>query len=265
MGQDKIFIASGCKLTNDENGWQNIFKEKLNCNLYDLTEENIGNALISRKLIYKVNELIKIHKPEDIVVGIMWTIPDIHERYITEGKNDDYVGRSQMSLTNVVDDIKNWRILNHQSITVSEDCELYYKVIYNWLQSYILSVEHILRTQWFLTKLGIKYFMTTHLDIFHEDENYLKMYDFSKLKEFNKRPYRLNILMFSEVIYLYDMIQKETFLPINGMLEWLQEHHPNDGFKDSEKLIPNSFGHEKFVTDMIIPFLKDRYEIDLFW
>jgi hypothetical protein len=81
----------------------------------------------------------------------------------------------------VVDNVKNWRILNHDSISSSEDCELYFKIIYNKLQSYVLSVEHILRTQWFLNKLGIKYFMTSHLDIFYDEKNYLKMYDFSKL------------------------------------------------------------------------------------
>ena len=61
------------------------------------------------------------------------------------------------------------------------------------------------------------------------------------------------------------MLQKSTFLPIDGMLEWLQEKHPNEAFEDSERLIPNDFGHEKFTTEMIIPFLKKTYEIDLFW
>ena len=70
---------------------------------------------------------------------------------------------------------------------------------------------------------------------------------------------------YSEVHPLYNMLQRFTFLPIDGMLEWLQESHPNEGFKDSEKLNPNQLGHEKFVTEMIIPFLKKTYEIDLFW
>ena len=66
MSENKIFIAAGSGLSNNKNCWQHICKEKLNHNLIDLTEEKIGNALISRKVIYKVNELIKTHKPEKI-------------------------------------------------------------------------------------------------------------------------------------------------------------------------------------------------------
>ena len=261
MGENKIFVTSGIALNNVKNNWQSVCKENLNCELLDLTEEKIGNALISRKLIYKVNELIKTHKPEDIIVGVMWTIPDIHERYLSDGKNDSYVGKSNTDLTSVVDGIKNWRVLDYDSTTSSEDCDLYFKVFYNWLQSYVLSLEHILRTQWFLKRLGVKYFMTSYLDISNNEENYLKI--IKKLKE--RRKYSLNILSYSEVVYLFDMLQKSTFLPINGMLEWLQEQYPNESFEDSEKLIPNQFGHEKFATEMIIPFLKKTYEIDLLW
>lgn len=261
MGENKIFVTSGVASNNIKNNWQNVCKEKLNCVLYDLTEEKIGNALIARKLIYKVNELIKAHKPEEIIVGVMWTIPDIHERYLIDGKNDSYVGKSSTNLISVVDGIKNWRILDYESISTSEDCDLYFKVLYDWLQSYVLSLEHILRTQWYLKKLGIKYFMTSRLDIFNNEENYMKI--FSKLKEIRK--HKLQILSYSEVVYLSDMIQKSTFLPIDGMLEWLQEQYPNEGFGDTEKLTPNNFGHEKFATEMVIPFLKKTYEIDLLW
>jgi hypothetical protein len=226
-----------------------------------LTEEKISNALIARKIIYKVNQLIKTNNPDDIIVGIMWTTPDIHERYISNGKNDSYISKSDIKFYNVVNDINNWRVLNHEFISSSEDCELYYKVMYNKIQSYVLSVEHILRTQWFLKKLGIKYFMTFHLDIFHEDKNYLKIYNLEKLVEFKKTNYNFNILNYNEIDYLYKIIQMNMFLPVDGMLEWLQENYINEGFEDDEKLIPSSFGHNKFSTEVIIPFLKNTYNL----
>jgi len=37
--------------------------------------------------------------------------------------------------------------------------------------------------------------------------------------------------------------------------------HSVEGFEDTEKLTPNSFGHEKFTTEMIIPFLKNLHNI----
>ena len=262
MNENKIFIAAGSGLVNDKNCWQHICKEKLNYNLFDLTEEKIGNALISRRVIYKVNELIKTHKPEDIVVGIMWTIPDIHERYVNDIKNDSYISKTETNLISVVDGIKNWRVLNFENISSSEDCELYFKIIYNKLQSYVLSAEHILRTQWFLNRLGIRYFMTSYLDIFHNKENYLKMYDFSKLTDYKRKGYSLNILWYNEINYLYEMIDKKRFLPTHSMLDWLQENYPNDGFVDSEKLKPNGFANVKFTTEVIIPFLTNTYNLE---
>ena len=258
MTEKKIFIVAGSEFVNNKNSWQHVCKEKLNYELYDLTELKISNALISRKIIYKVNELIKTHKTEDIIVGIMWTIPMIHERYISGGKTDDYMGKSETGFTSVVDNVKNWRILSHDSISSSEDCELYFKIMYNRLQSYVLSVEHILRTQWFLNKLGIKYFMTSCINIFHDEKKHLKMYDFSKLTDYKKRINDLNILSYNEVNYLHGMIDTRQFLPIYSMLDWLQENCEVDGFSDSEKLIPNGFGHEKFVTEVIIPYLKEK-------
>jgi hypothetical protein len=123
-------------------------------------------------------------------------------------------------------------------------------------------MEHILRTQWFLNKLGIKYFMTSYIDLFHNEENYLKMYDFSKLTDYKKRNYSLNILTYNEVDYLYAMIDMKRFLPIYGMLDWAQENYPIDGFGDSEKLKPNDFANEKFTTEVILPFLKNTYNLE---
>ena len=262
MSENKIFIVAGNEFVNDKNSWRYICKKKLNYDIFDLTKEKISNALISRNVIYKVNELIKTHNTDDIIVGIMWTIPMIHERYISDGKNDDYMGKSENSLTSVVDDIKNWRTLNFENISSSEDCELFFKIIYNKLQSYVISAEHILRTQWFLNRLGIRYFMTSHLDIFHKEENYLKMYDISKLTDYKRKSYALNILSYNEINYLYDMIDKKRFLPIYSMLDWVQENYPNDGFNDSEKLKPNGFANEKFTTEVIIPFLQKTYNME---
>ena len=67
---------------------------------------------------------------------------------------------------------------------------------------------------------------------------------------------------FNEVDYLYAMIDMNQFLPIQSMLDWLQENYSVDGFDDSEKLIPNSFGHEKFTTEVILPFLKNTYNLE---
>ena len=68
MSEKKIFITAGSEFVNDKNSWHYICKEKLNYDIFDLTKEKISNALISRNVIYKVNELIKMnYKTEDII------------------------------------------------------------------------------------------------------------------------------------------------------------------------------------------------------
>lgn len=88
------------------------------------------------------------------------------------------------------------------------------------------------------------------------------MYDISKLTDYKRKSYSLNILSYNEINYLYDMIDKKTFLPIYSMLDWVQENYPNDGFDDSEKLKPNDFANQKFTTEVIIPFLKKTYNME---
>ena len=65
MSENKIFIAAGGEFVNDKNSWQHICKEKLNYDILDLTKEKISNALISRNVIYKVNELFKMNYKTD--------------------------------------------------------------------------------------------------------------------------------------------------------------------------------------------------------
>jgi hypothetical protein len=58
------------------------------------------------------------------------------------------------------------------------------------------------------------------------------------------------------------MIDMKRFLPIYSMLDWAQENYPIDGFSDSEKLKPNDFANEKFTTEVILPFLKNTYNLE---
>jgi hypothetical protein len=47
------------------------------------------------------------------------------------------------------------------------------------------------------------------------------------------------------------------------MLDWVQENYPIDGFEDMGKLKPNGFANEKFSTEVILPFLKNTYNLEL--
>jgi hypothetical protein len=103
----------------------------------------------------------------------------------------------------------------------------------------ILTLENILRTQWYLEKHNIKYFMTTYMDIFGK--------------------YNKNVFEHEEIKYLYEMIDFEKFIPINGCYEWLIKNYPDIGFdKEINKHTshPNKKGHTLFSNELIIPFIK---------
>jgi hypothetical protein len=94
----------------------------------------------------------------------------------------------------------------------------------------------------FLEKNGLDYFMSTYIDIFNNPE----------------------ILKNPEINYLYNMIDFSKFLPIRGCHEWVKENYGgNGGFNDPDKngyigIHPTSFGHEKFVNEVILPHIKSK-------
>jgi len=52
---------------------------------------SIGNGLIAKQIIYQTTQLLKINKPEDILVGIMWSGIDRHEIYTLSKEAKKYV------------------------------------------------------------------------------------------------------------------------------------------------------------------------------
>ena len=68
-----------------------------------------------------------------------------------------------------------------------------------------------------------------------------------------------------EISYLYNMVDWEKFLPVEGCLEWVQDNYnqegfgpPVNGFHDSH---PTRFGHEKFTEEIILPYLEQNHII----
>ena len=239
--QNKILLTIGSDFSDYEDSWPNVLSQKLNLNLFNLSESSQGNGLISRKLIYKLTQLLKEYKPENIIVGIMWSGIDRSERYISDGE-------ISTNVTSVVDGTKRWKKLNHQWNKTDKDCEIYYSIFNNCTSNIIKTTEHILRIQWYLNKMGIKYFMTTYMDIFNKN---LKG---EKLK-----------LIISEVEHLHNLIDFSKFLPIHGCYEWVKENYPKEFKKcvNDDIDCPNNISHEKFTNEIIIPYLKEKNIINL--
>jgi len=63
-----------------------------------------------------------------------------------------------------------------------------------------------------------------------------------------------------EVNYLYKMIDKDTFLPVRHMHDWVNHVSEHD-FPRKGDPHPGSEQHKDFVDQVILPFILEKYNI----
>ncbi len=220
-GSSKKFIVSGCSFSApDYSGreWPQLFMTHLpDYTLINKSAMSRGNGLISRAVIYEVqNQLQNGVLPEDILVAVQWSGWDRHESYTNLRTEREKV---QGFIDNMPD---SWEIYNHH--WEHKNSKLYYSTFHSSTGKLIESLEHILRTQWFLEKHNIKYFMTTMI----------------------KFPDSCD-----ETEHLFQMIDKSKFLPVSGMLEWGKSTGlplRDDGHISIEQ-------NGLFIDTIVLPFL----------
>ena len=164
---------------------------------------SMGNGLISRRVIAVISDLLSQNvQSSEILVGIMWSGFDRHEVYNTSElfeKNED---GWMINPVNVVKHVnKNWYILNHH--WKNDVAVQYYKYHYNQTFHIILTLEHILRVQWFLQSVKIKFFMSTFTDDVLNS----------------------NCIINDETKHLFKLINFGNFLPVTSMLGWCKQNY----------------------------------------
>jgi hypothetical protein len=193
-----------------------------------------GNGLISRSIIYQVSELLKTTASDDILVGIMWSGPDRHDFYLTHPRvNDVGDGWMENPINFIPNNQKNWVIMNWGWKFDYE--KQYYSNYHDIIGSYIYTLEHILRTQWFLKLNNIKYFMSTYTGEVLPD-----------IVKTNKDTQHLN-----------DMINYDHFLPVIGEYEWCRDSS-GLAFPVAGDNHPSIEQHKLFTDNVIIPFLQSK-------
>lgn len=202
-----------------------------------------GNGLISRTCIYKVSEQLKESKAEDVIVGILWSGPDRHDFYHDEniGKLDrDYKSNLdgwQENPAGFIDNRKHWYITN--SYWKTKHAQTYYRYFHTRTGGVISTLENMLRTQWFLEKNNIKYFMGTYMD------------ETLEIDFINSNP---------SMKHLYDMLDMSKFLPVGGMGQWCRHNTDLPFTEDNQH--PSSAQHKVFTDKVILPFWKNTYGLD---
>lgn len=194
-----------------------------------------SNGMISRQLIYAVLKLLETHKPEDLLVGVMWSGPARHDFY-TETPSAE-ASRQPFSLKPikfVEGGYGSWVLLHpHWGNNVNK---AYYSTFHDDAGAMISTYEHILRTQWFLKLHNIKYFMSNIAkDVFNHER-------------WKDHP---------DISYLRSQVDFEKFLPVNGIFDWSKDCSGLEFNKD-DQAHPTTEQNKKFTEEIILPFLKEN-------
>ena len=234
----KILIASGCSYTQGSHNWPTSLASLLNCELKNYGEISVGNGRISRGVIYGVSEALKQYDPSEILVGVVWSGNNRREFYQS---NVDLSTISHEGLANphgFIDSENKWVTVNHHwSDFYSKE---FYKYFHDDVESEIMTLEHILRTQWFLEKHNIKYFMSTFA------------------------PGVLPTQSNNSTQHLLDLIDFSKFLKIKSVMEWciedsglpLSEYDRSHQYHAISSMHPTEDHSKKFAEKLILPFIR---------
>ena len=189
--------------------------------------------------------------------------------------------------------LRNSKIPTHYIMNPHWKDELTMRQFENFVspeKAIIETCEHILRIQWFLKEKGIRYFMTEYdFDVFtymgpdnrkYADRNRntnetlnLETKEYSRHSEcISYHPEYTKERHFAylnnpEINYLYNEIDKNHWLPINNLQDWVtnvskfkhRDIDPDTGLPRDPH--PSTEQHKDFVNQIILPFLLEKYNI----
>ena len=318
----KVVITGGCSYSQFRNAditWPVHLLNALKPDKVGLLGQGaVGNEFISRVVISTVQlALDEGYKPEDILVGIMWSGCD-RGLYYSESANtwdratkmpncEDPVDGHKTILKTLSNFSNLGKLItfedyqsvfnegpHHQSATPmtirSAEKSGFYTLNSHWEDeltvgyfrkytnpAYMVmqTCEHVLRTEWFLKSLNINYFMTEYdLDVFtyhgpHRgalDREVYKLDDEGiSVQHGNHHSRHLKEMSIKdthpEVSYLYNMIDRDYWLPIDNMGDWatnVSEYDYRDPGMDPH---PSTAQHKDFTEKVILPFLLEKYNI----
>lgn len=238
----KCLITAGCSFSQVPNAditWPVHLRDRVQSETcLFLGQGAAGNGIISRKVIYNTQKMLKVYQPHELLVGIMWSGRDRLEMFST---NKDFPHHKFISTAEgyrnpvrVVDDYNFYLLNAHWD---DDATQLYMKHYYDEVGAYLLSLEHILRTQWFLQKYNVPYFMCE--------------YSMDCLPTRDETIYN-----HPDIKYLLDMIDMSAWLPMDNMWKWATDS--GIPFARPPDPHPSTEHHIKFVQDILLVHLHRR-------
>lgn len=226
-------VTSGCSFSDTRYPtWPIWLAEKLGIEHTQLASGALGNGLISRKLIHEVS---LYEDKEDLLVGIMWSGTDRLDAYTEDpdfSSRDDHNASHRKQTVFPEDDPGGWVQMypGWSNLYSVEYYKTYSNTIWNTIQTY----EHIMRTQLFLEKYNVKYFMMPYMD------HVLELKD--------SQP---------SLRHLWNEINFDTFVTTQGCLEWVLETFGPQALY-YKKSHPARHQHEAYVDKLILPYLREK-------
>lgn len=240
----KALVTSGCSFSNCSNydqfqveenkTWPIWLREKLLIPHFSEAMAGQGNGLISRKTLHRLNALLKTYKPEEIFVGVMWTGRDRFDFFFEDPielptNNDGWLENPTKIVSNAPG---GWVILNpHWSHRYNAP---WFKNYYNETAGQVYTLEHIVHLQNFLKLKGINYFFTS---------------------SFSSHINHSAASADPNCSWLYEQIDWSNWLPIESQRHWITDNCEIPG---ANNFHPRNEQHEKFVDQVIVPWLKQR-------
>jgi len=146
----------------------------------------------------------------------------------------------------------------------------YYKDFISPEYALIQTCQHILRTQWYLNTHHIKYFMTEYdLDVFTYHGPPLNQQLPDAVRDYNQedegipdwsKPQVSLIDEHPEVNWLYKMIDRSYWLPVDSLGQWAK-HVSEYNYARPKDPHPSTEQHKDFTEKVILPFILEKYNI----
>jgi len=259
MKNVKLLITAGCSFSqvpNRDITWPVPLNKAIGGEVMYLGQGGAGNGIISRKVIYHVTEALKTHKPEELLVGIMWSGCERREIF-TEEDIDSYklyYGPNHESYSNPVRvaSERNFHIMN-PSWTNNEFTDNYFKHAHNMYDGLLNTLEHIVRTQWFLQLHNVPYFMTQFHYSCLDTIPWQKPWENTKVDSTKKH----TISASKDLSFVFNQIDFNQWLPIDNCHDWCK-HESGKDFARPPDPHPSTEQHEELVKRVILPFLVDK-------
>jgi hypothetical protein len=341
MNRTKVVITGGCSYSQFNNldvTWPKHLIDELKPDKIGLTGHgSVGNEYISRIVISTVQlALDEGYKPEDILVGVVWSGCD-RGLYYSESVNTWDRATIMPNCGDRKEDQKNWsensvrqqnKFSNLGNLITFSEYEDNFHIYAHWLASSPMTIrdskksnfytlnghwddelsigyysnytnpvyaimqtcEHVLRTQWFLKSLNIKYFMTEYdhdvftymgpvkLDAYpnsgHREgvsahiipvdlKDIVSRSEADAKKAIRDKKHKEEMFTrhnHPEVNYLYDMIDKDYWLPVRDLKDWTLNKSPYEQ-RESTDPHPSTEQQKDFTERVILPFLLEKYNI----